>query len=55
VTGYSRDSFYRSKKSHESGGETALMELSWRQPNLKKRIATEIEDRVGSVAVDELA
>ncbi len=55
IMGYSRDSFYRFKELYETGGETALMDLSRRQPNPKNRIAPEIEERVVVLAVDEPA
>ncbi len=55
IMGYSGDSFYRFKELYETGGETALMDLSRRQPNPKNRIAPEIEERVVVLAVDEPA
>lgn len=55
IMGYSRDSFYRFKELHDKGGEQALIEMSRRQPNLKNRIAPEIEERIVSIAIDEPA
>ena len=44
VMGLSRDTFYRYKEAVESGGVSALLDKSRRQPNLKNRVdeATEI-------------
>ena len=50
-----RDSFYRFKELHDKGGEAALIEMSRRQPNLKNRIAPEVEERIVALAVDEPA
>lgn len=53
--GYSRDSFYRYKELFEQGGEIGLKELSRRKPNVKNRIAEEIEERVVSFAIENPA
>ena len=53
--GYSRDTFYRYKELFEEGGETALKELTRKKPNIKNRIAPDIEKQVVSIAVDNPA
>ena len=44
VMGYSRDTFYRYQQAVEEGGVEALVEKSRRKPNIRNRVAPEIED-----------
>jgi transposase InsO family protein len=50
VMGVSRQHFYDIKQAYEAGGAEALREKSRRKPNLKNRVAPEIEEAVVRVA-----
>ena len=52
VMGYSRDTFYRYKQAVEDGGLEALVEQSHRKPNLRNRVAPELEDATVALAVE---
>jgi len=52
VMGYSRDTFYRVRNAYEEGGLDALKEKNRKVPNLKNRIAEEVEKAVVDLACD---
>ena len=53
--GYSRDTFYRLKRLYEEGGIDGLREETRRKPNLRNRVASEIEQAIVDLAIENPA
>jgi transposase InsO family protein len=55
VMGFSRDTFYRYKEAHDSGGIDSLLDANRKKPNNKNRVEKFIEDAVVNFAIEEPA
>lgn len=55
IMGYSRDSYYRFKELFDEYGDDGLRDLNRSKPNVKNRVAPEIEDAVCGMAISQPA